>query len=193
MKKWLVFASIAMAAGSAMAQISWMGNSYLFVQGGREGGGWYAVSAAPSTGAPILPATLDLYAGDQIGFETQFSPATYGYNAEVGYAVNGVWNTAQLDWYSNSGGEYYNNAVYRSSPAEQFIPVTLEMDGATLEFFYATTDSDGNQVQWDSNGGDNYSVNLHVTPPPTPVPEPATMSLLGLGALAMVLRRKLRK
>ena len=27
----------------------------------------------------------------------------------------------------------------------------------------------------------------------TPVPEPATMSLLGLGALAMVLRRKLRK
>lgn len=28
---------------------------------------------------------------------------------------------------------------------------------------------------------------------PTPVPEPATMSLLGLGALAMVLRRKLRK
>lgn len=28
---------------------------------------------------------------------------------------------------------------------------------------------------------------------PAPVPEPATMSLLGLGALAMVLRRKLRK
>ena len=27
----------------------------------------------------------------------------------------------------------------------------------------------------------------------TQVPEPATMSLLGLGALAMVLRRKLRK
>lgn len=29
--------------------------------------------------------------------------------------------------------------------------------------------------------------------PPTDVPEPATLSLLGLGALAMVLRRKLRK
>jgi hypothetical protein len=26
-----------------------------------------------------------------------------------------------------------------------------------------------------------------------PVPEPATMSLLGLGALAMVLRRKMKK
>jgi hypothetical protein len=26
-----------------------------------------------------------------------------------------------------------------------------------------------------------------------PIPEPATMSLLGLGALAMVLRRKIRK
>jgi hypothetical protein len=28
---------------------------------------------------------------------------------------------------------------------------------------------------------------------PTPIPEPATMSLLGLGALAMVLRRKMKK
>ena len=32
-----------------------------------------------------------------------------------------------------------------------------------------------------------------VTPPTPGVPEPATMSLLGLGALAMVLRRKIRK
>ena len=28
---------------------------------------------------------------------------------------------------------------------------------------------------------------------PSEIPEPATLSLLGLGALAMVLRRKLRK
>jgi hypothetical protein len=30
-------------------------------------------------------------------------------------------------------------------------------------------------------------------PGAAPIPEPATMSLLGLGALAMVLRRKIRK
>ena len=59
-------------------------------------------------------------------------------------------------------------------------PLTLSDEG------FDWTEAGGNP----GNGG-TYTFNGYSTYPA--IPEPATMSLLGLGALAMVLRRKLRK
>lgn len=69
--------------------------------------------------------------------------------------------------------------------------------------YYAVTDLfSGSSVNWANDGSATPTevcfdltadTQLEKLGSFTPVPEPATMSLLGLGALAMVLRRKLRK
>ena len=87
-----------------------------------------------------------------------------------------------LDW--NTAGFVYQR-VFEGMPALG----SLYYDSELLPLGLAYTPQGGPQpFSVDAAGGGTEGVQ-----PNRQIPEPATMSLLGLGALAMVLRRKLRK
>ncbi|MBP5788049.1 MAG: PEP-CTERM sorting domain-containing protein [Kiritimatiellae bacterium] len=80
-----------------------------------------------------------------------------------------------------------------STPAPHAL--TTPLSGSSVELrLYATTTVGTGTYGFNGGTGTNQSLRINgTTTGPTAVPEPATMSLLGLGALAMVIRRKLSK
>ncbi len=120
---------------------------------------------------------------------------------------HGMWNMALIADDSELlpvGGEmdsyYIYQRVYQldrpTSGTQTFVPQ------AGNKYFDSTPINLATEAEWET-GQDYYlmtyneaatcAVQPNLTVQGTSVPEPATMSLLGLGALAMVLRRKLRK
>lgn len=103
-------------------------------------------------------------------------------------------------------GGYLNTAKYQNS---EFPYSSGGLYAAVFQYtsdntvYYAVTDLfSGTSVNWSNDGSAPATevcfdlmndTQLEKLGSFTPVPEPATMSLLGLGALAMVIRRKLRK
>ena len=77
------------------------------------------------------------------------------------------------------GSYYYETGLYEYDP-------TFAGGTAPIKDFF-NFDESGNGLAV------NQQIPVSPTPPTPTIPEPATMSLLGLGAMAMVLRRKLRK
>jgi hypothetical protein len=86
-----------------------------------------------------------------------------------GYLYQRIWQGTPSE---KDGGKYFETGLLK-------IDTAYATGSAAQSFYY---DSEGNGVAVDK-----------VIDPAGQVPEPATMSLLGLGALAMVLRRKLSK
>lgn len=95
------------------------------------------------------------------------------------------------------GGSDYKNDSLTLSSGQVYAAVFQYLEDGSV--YWATTGlgefGTNEMVPTPSLGGDAWSepVTLSYFGKVTPVPEPATMSLLGLGALAMVIRRKLRK
>lgn len=100
------------------------------------------------------------------------------------YTENTTACLTELDYVYDASTPYYVfQRVYEGTTPTAATPYfESELNKLTQEY------DDGVQVVYvePASTGYNYGVR-------TSVPEPATMSLLGLGALAMVLRRKLRK
>jgi len=71
----------------------------------------------------------------------------------------------------------------------------LESGQLGVAFYGGTGTSATDWVRFDSrpSATPQVALSLNGTMEPTAIPEPATMGLLGIGALAMVLRRKIRK
>ena len=187
MKKFLMFALVAMVAGFASAQqVSWIGNSAAYVV---EEDAWYNASANWAGSA---------FNGHDFGLLTSWD-LTLGGNCETWWTDNAshptttvllnyqvdatAWDNVSLGWLSYTP----NNDKWENMTGENVVAASGVGAGShTLAVYF--TANDGANTVYDSNASANYYATFQ-----TEIPEPATMSLLGLGALAMVLRRKIRK
>lgn len=111
----------------------------------------------------------DLYSGD---LDETFNGTTYtsGYLYQTVFGLNGD----TVSWYmSDMAFEAHNKP---------------ETEAAEVMYINGSVDPDSGISAWTGT----YDVGDTPGPQPT-IPEPATMSLLGLGALALALRRRIQK
>jgi hypothetical protein len=203
MKKFALIAIAALIAGSAFAAAGWVGNSYI-----NFNGNWYYGSAGDDAMGPGQDASWGgvvkgSFTGSLGTFEAsdltsitlggQFQAADNGQDWGSGAGEN--WITYSIDngaeqnigaAYKDYGfGEYSNNMRFEGSKDGIDLSGLSEGDH-TISFNFAIPSD--NQ----SDGGNPFTASFTIASAQA-VPEPATMSLLGLGALALALRRKLRK
>ena len=192
MKKLIIFALVAMVASFAMAQtLEGIANSYIYDAGA---GVWYTASGSGTwaTGGAFQGADFGVVSaltlGGQAGTWAGGSPNTTAtmfwevFEGEVSQSSGSM----NLTWLNNTGGEFSNDSTWENMVGQNVAAgLAPETEYTVAVWFNAV--QDGTTTVWDSNGGLNYTADFQT------IPEPATMSLLGLGALAMVLRRKIRK
>ena len=195
MKKLAVFAVAAVLAVSAFAD-GGLCDSYVYIDGigwfqGSGTGDWAGQGSFEGATLGDFDVSSSILLGGQVqAWENNGSGNIDwgGGEMTLNYQIDSLAaQTASLPYYA-----YENNNNKFQSGGAQFSQESISLadlsNGSHSLSVWFTAPSDKG---WNQDGA--YTATFTVSGATPAVPEPATMSLLGLGALAMVLRRKLRK
>jgi hypothetical protein len=218
MKKIAILTALAMAATASFAAINIQWSNYGFLSGADSSK--YATQDAESilwelvytSGSSITDPTLNTEtgaisygSGDEVLSSRLWNKGSDAITVTDTVASSATSESLTMDLaYATiaSGKASYFNPDYTKSSGGIYAAVFQYMEDGTVYFQttalntainWANTMSAADEVNFNMEDDEQIAKYLGKVDGPAGVPEPATMSLLGLGALAMVIRRKLSK